>query len=232
LPAPVSAPVAEDVSEIAGPGPIHEPSASERTAGEPVEVVEPERTAPETEGPEGSSPTVGTAQGEAVEPEDVEAPATEPDSIDVPVPPAPEEVPEVCSCGHPFDEHGEPGTFGRRCSARFCGCGWAAPVARVVDVETRVAEAQAQVADLQRKAPTVTAENGSQEWAELAVLGDVDGVRVRLVTGKDGQPWVDVRRFVQSARYSGRTRKGFAIRADSAQALADLLADAATASEG
>ena len=46
LPTPVDtpAPVAEDTAEIAGPGPIHEPTASERETGEPVasEVVDVE----------------------------------------------------------------------------------------------------------------------------------------------------------------------------------------------
>ena len=80
--------------------------------------------------------------------------------------------------------------------------------------------------------PTVEVSSGAEPWAELATLGDVDGVRVRLVTGPDGEPRVDLRRFVDGKRYQGPTRKGFAIRASSAGILAELLLDAAAASEG
>ena len=73
--------------------------------------------------------------------------------------------------------------------------------------------------------------NGGEAWSELATLGEVDGVKVRLITGPDGGPWVDVRRFVASRRYNGPTRKGLAVRASVALALADLLRDAVAASE-
>ena len=72
--------------------------------------------------------------------------------------------------------------------------------------------------------------NGVGAWSELAVIGDVDGVRVRLITGPDGGPWVDVRRFVASRRYNGPTKKGLAVRASVALVLADLLRDAVAAS--
>lgn len=73
--------------------------------------------------------------------------------------------------------------------------------------------------------------NGGEAWSELAVIGELDGVKVRLITGPDGLPWVDVRRFVSSRRYNGPTRKGLAVKATSAARLAELLADAAAASE-
>jgi DNA polymerase-3 subunit beta len=73
--------------------------------------------------------------------------------------------------------------------------------------------------------------NGGEAWSELATLGEVDGVKVRLITGPDGGPWVDVRRFVTSRRYNGPTRKGLAVKATAAARLAELLADAAAASE-
>jgi len=78
---------------------------------------------------------------------------------------------------------------------------------------------------------TVEVSSGTEPWSELATLGDVDGVRIRLVTGPDGDPRVDLRRFVDGKRYQGPTRKGFAIRASAAGVLAELLLDAAAASE-
>lgn len=73
--------------------------------------------------------------------------------------------------------------------------------------------------------------NGGEAWSELAVIGELDGVKVRLITGPDGRPWVDVRRFVSSRRYNGPTRKGLAVKVSAARALADMLREAAVMSE-
>jgi hypothetical protein len=70
---------------------------------------------------------------------------------------------------------------------------------------------------------------GSEEWCELADVGEAGGVRVRLVGGPDGRPRIDARRFVSSKRYNGPTKKGFAVEPDAAAVLAGLLLDAAAA---
>jgi hypothetical protein len=74
-----------------------------------------------------------------------------------------------------------------------------------------------------------SASTGSEEWCELADVGDAGGVRVRLVGGPDGRPRIDARRFVDSKRYSGPTKKGFALEPAAAAVLAGLLLDAAAA---
>jgi len=70
---------------------------------------------------------------------------------------------------------------------------------------------------------------GSEEWCELADVGEAGGVRVRLVGGPDGRPRIDARRFVTSKRYNGPTKKGWAIEPGPAAVLAGLLLDAAAA---
>lgn len=80
------------------------------------------------------------------------------------------------------------------------------------------------------------ADDSAGQWAELADVGTVAGagrsaVRVRVVAGPDGSPMVDARRFIDSARYSGPTRKGFALRPAEAGQLAELLRDAQAAAE-
>jgi len=82
------------------------------------------------------------------------------------------------------------------------------------------------VAKLRESAPT-----SSEEWCELADVGEAGGVRVRLVGGPDGKPRVDARRFVSSKRYNGPTKKGWAVESGAAAVLAGLLLDAAAAAE-
>jgi DNA polymerase-3 subunit beta len=74
-----------------------------------------------------------------------------------------------------------------------------------------------------------SASTSSEEWCELADVGDAGGVRVRLVGGPDGRPRIDARRFVDSKRYSGPTKKGWAVEPAAAATLAGLLLDAAAA---
>jgi DNA polymerase-3 subunit beta len=100
------------------------------------------------------------------------------------------------------------------------------------DVRAELEAGQAPREEIRRRlAETDPPGSGGEAWSELATLGEVDGVRVRLVTGPDGTPWVDVRRFVKSKRYDGPTRKGLAVRVSAASILAELLLDAAAASD-
>jgi len=146
---------------------------------------------------------VATAEPEPAEPVDV---------------PEPEPEPGACAeCGHLHYLGPERG-YGP-CPVEGCSCtgqAWAEPDDIDVPVPAR------EDVDAEPE-PTVEASSGAEPWAELAILGDVDGVRVRLVTGPDGEPRVDLRRFVDGKRYQGPTRKGFAIRASAAGDLAELL---------
>lgn len=75
--------------------------------------------------------------------------------------------------------------------------------------------------------PTHSGSDGSEPWSELAAVGSVGSVRVRILAGPDGEPWVDVRRYVAGRRYAGPTRRGLAVPARRAGELADAIARAA-----
>jgi hypothetical protein len=150
----------------------------------------------------------------------------EPDDIDVPVPAREDKVPaRVCDgCGRTYEPESE-GDRGRCC---ICERDARMEAADGPDWREHIAAERYGRAEPE---PTVEVSSGAEPWSELAILGDVDGVRVRLVTGPDGDPRVDLRRFVEGKRYQGPTRKGFAIRASAAGILAELLLEAAAASE-
>jgi len=154
--------------------------------------------------------------------------------------PEPEEEPEPVDDGEPepVEHEPDPDEWARCAHGHVRGercpeCEPAEPVGHEEPVDVPEGEPEPDDIDVPVPAaePTVEVSSGAEPWAELATLGDVDGVRVRLVTGPDGEPRVDLRRFVDGKRYQGPTRKGFAIRASSAGVLAELLLDAAAASE-
>jgi hypothetical protein len=75
------------------------------------------------------------------------------------------------------------------------------------------------------------ASSGADPWDILADIGEAGGIRVRVVVGRDGTPTIDARRFVDSRRYSGPTRKGFATGPEAGRTLAALLLEAADVAE-
>jgi len=194
----------------------------ERYDVDPIDHGEPGETEPEPEpepvdmpeDPPDPCPGCGEEHATGVEgcrePGDVDVPVVrswaerEPDDLDVPVPARPDVEPEPELRAQAIAEHVE----------------WVAGV-----------RAGGPLRPAEPEPVTVEVSSGAEPWAELATLGDVDGVRVRLVTGPDGDPRVDLRRFVEGKRYQGPTRKGFAIRASAAGILAELLLEAAAASE-
>lgn len=108
------------------------------------------------------------------------------------------------------------------------------PTEDAVELRDRVTRAAKPGEELRRRLGRV--DDSTEQWAELADVGTVAGagrsaVRVRVVVGPDGSPMVDARRFVDSARYSGPTRKGFALRPSEAGQLAELLRDAQAAAD-
>jgi DNA polymerase-3 subunit beta len=103
------------------------------------------------------------------------------------------------------------------------------------ELERMRAELEAAMAELERvkaleagtPAVEVDASAGFTDWAELAEVGDVGPVKVRVVGGPDGRAWVDVRRFKSSARYTGRTTAGTRVPGADAAELARIIGDAA-----
>jgi len=75
---------------------------------------------------------------------------------------------------------------------------------------------------------------GDDSWPVLAEVGELAHGRGRLVVrilGAPDGPWLDVRRFVAGQRYSGPTRKGWAVPAELADPIARLILDAGAAAE-
>jgi DNA polymerase III subunit beta len=100
------------------------------------------------------------------------------------------------------------------------------------ELERMRAELEAARAMLERVKAAETAParpdvGGFTDWAELAEVGTVGAVHVRVVGGPDGRAWVDVRRYAEGRKYAGRTKAGTRVAGTDAAELARIIGDAA-----
>ena len=93
--------------------------------------------------------------------------------------------------------------------------------------ELEAATAALEAAKAAETAPARPDVGGFTEWAELAEVGAVGRVRVRVVGGADGRPAVDVRVYGGSRGYTGRTKAGFRMAVADAAELARIIGDGA-----
>jgi DNA polymerase-3 subunit beta len=205
---PVDAPTYVPAPEPA-PADIHEPTAAEREAGEPVTAREPE---PEPEPGNYCLEHDGHRTAGGMICDRYAHEGTPCRFGPEPEPPAPEDLEREAEVAGEVS----------------------ADIAEARAALTAAAAEQQDRSELVRRLreglPEPAEAEAEGSWAVVAEAGSTEGERarvvVRLVANPSGRLYVDVRRFVEGRRYAGRTRKGISIPLADAPAVAELIGEA------